>query len=227
MTLWGYWRSSATWRVRIALAWKQVPYDYRPVNISEGHGEQRTSAHVSRNPIGQVPVLEMGVDEAAPVPGLLGPYYMGQSLAILEYLEERFPDPPLLPSHPWLRARSRQMAEIINAGIQPYHNAPSVFGTLQNTVHGDAQAWAQTFIIRGLVAIEETAAATAGKFLVGDQPSFADACLVPQLYSARRFQVDLAALPISRLLRVEAACNELPAFAEAHAERQPDAPGVR
>jgi maleylpyruvate isomerase len=141
-------------------------------------------------------------------------------MAILEYLEERWPEPPLLPRDPWRRARARQLAEIVNSGMQPFQNSPGVLGYVKDVLHGDERAWVQHHHARGLVALETTAAETAGKFLVGDEVTFADVFLVPQLYGCRRFGVDLA--PYPTLLRVEAACVALPAFAAAQPDRQPD-----
>jgi maleylpyruvate isomerase len=162
-----------------------------------------------------VPVLEVDVPGGPP-------QRIAQSLAIIEYLEERVPAPPLLPQDPWLRARVRMLAEIVNAGIQPLQNAPAVLGYVKETLHGDEQAWARHFIGRGLLALERSCADTAATFLVGEQPTLADVCLVPQLHSARRFGVELGALPT--LLRVEAACEAIPAFIASRPERQPDAP---
>jgi maleylpyruvate isomerase len=118
-----------------------------------------------------------------------------------------------------LRARARALAEIVNAGIQPYQNVPALKKV--KALGGDEKVWAQAFVTDGLTAFEQLASATAGHFCVGDRPSIADCCLIPQLYSARRFGVDPA--PWRTLLRIEAACNELPAFAAAHPDRQPDA----
>jgi maleylpyruvate isomerase len=208
--LYSYWRSSASWRARIALGWKGVAFEYRAVHLG---GEQHADEYAARNPMQQVPTLEW--DEGGTVRRI------SQSMAILEYLEETIPEPPLLPREPWLRARARQLAEIVNSGVQPFQNTPSL-GYVKDTLGGDEKAWARHFIARGLAALERSAAETAGKFLVGDAPSFADVCLVPQLYGARRFGVDFAPLPL--LVRVEAACNTLPAFANAQPDRQPDTP---
>src|SRR5262245_27926266 len=142
-------------------------------------------------------------------------------MAILEYLEERHPVPPLLPFDPWLRARARQLAEMVNAGIQPYQNT-SVLKFVKETLGADETAFMRHFMSRGLLALERTAAETAGTFLVGHAPSFADVCLVPQLGAARRFGVDLG--PVPNLVRIDTACATLPAFAAAHPDRQPDAP---
>jgi maleylpyruvate isomerase len=214
MKLYSYWRSSASWRVRIALAWKGIPYEYRSVNLVRDGGEQYGAIYVAEvNPLSQVPVLEL--DGEGP------PRRIAQSLAIIEYLEERFPEPALLPTEPWLRARARQLAEITNAGIQPFQNTPTL-SHVRDVMRGDLKAWLRHFLDRGLRALERTARETAGTFLVGGSPTVADVCLVPQLYSARRFDVPLD--PFPTLLRVESACNALPPFASAHPDRQPDAP---
>jgi maleylpyruvate isomerase len=209
MRLYSYWRSSASWRVRIALAYKGIAYEYVPVHLARG--EQYASSYAELNPISQVPVLEL---DGAPVQRL------AQSIAILEYLEERHPDPPLLPVEPYRRARARQLAELVNAGTQPFQNTPTI-SYVRDVLHGDDRAFVQHFIARGLAAVERSARETAGTFLVGAQPTFADVCLIPQLYSARRFHVPLG--PYPTLLRVEAACNAIPAFEVSHPERQPDA----
>ena len=204
----GYWRSSATWRVRIALCTKQIAFDYLPVHLARGGGEQRHAAHLARNPIGQIPVLEL--DDGR---------YLAQSLAIIEYLEETVPTPPLLPADPWLRARARMIAEMVNSGIQPLQN----LSTLREVkaLDGDEGKWAQTFIAQGLQALAAAIEPTAGAFCVGDAPTLADLCLVPQLYNARRFGADVA--PFPRLLAIESACASLPAFEAARPERQADA----
>jgi len=149
---------------------------------------------------------------------------IAQSMAILGYLEDRFPTPPLLPAEPWLRARARQLAEMVNAGIQPFQNL-SLLKRLGERGVADPQAdIARHFNTRGLGALEALAGETAGRFLIGDAPTIADVYLVPQLYGGRRFGVDVAAFPT--LLRVETACAALPAFAAARPEVQPDAPAV-
>jgi maleylpyruvate isomerase len=210
MKLYGYWRSSATWRVRIALACKGIAHDYQPVHLLEG--QQHSDAHRAANPMQQVPVLELEHD------GRL--VRLSQSLAILEYLEERFPEPALLPADPILRANVRQLAEMVNSGIQPLQNL-SLTQYLRDTMHADERPFVQHWVGRGMAALEAAVAESAGRYAVGDAVTFADCCLVPQLYAARRFKVDVASFPT--LLRIEAACMELPAFQRAHADRQPDA----
>jgi maleylpyruvate isomerase len=211
MKLYNYWRSSASWRVRIALKHKGLSYDYVPVQIVDK--EQNLPAYRTRNPMQQVPTLEIDDGDKT--------LFIGQSLAIIEYLEERFPSPRLYPAERGARARARQMAELVNAGIQPFQNLP-VLGYVKDELSGDDKAFARRFNTRGLEALEALATSSAGRFLVGDEPTIADVCAIPQLYSARRFGVTLDAFPT--LLRVEAACNELAAFAAAHPDRQPDAP---
>lgn len=207
MKLYGYWRSSASWRVRIALNLKGLAYEYVPVHLLREGGEQHAEAHRSRNPMRQVPVLELEGRQ------------LGQSMAILEFLEERHPSPALLPADPFARARVRQLAETINSGIQPLQNL-SVLQHVKAT-GGDEKAWAVHWITRGMDALEAMARESAGRFLFGDQVTFADVCLVPQLYATRRFPIDVERFPT--LLRIEKACAELPAFQAAHADRQPDA----
>lgn len=212
MKLYNYWRSSASWRVRIALEVKGIAYEYVPVHLLEGGGQQHGEAHRSRNPMRQVPVLE--VEEGGVV------HHLGQSLAICEWLEERFPEPALLPKDSFARAMARQIAESINSGIQPLQN----LGVQQHVkaIGADEKAWATHWITRGLEAVETLVARSAGRYCVGDQVTIADACLVPQLYAARRFAtVDAERYP--SLVRIESALAELPAFRRAHADAQPDA----
>ncbi len=209
MKLYNYWRSSASWRVRIGLHWKALPFEYVAVNLA---GEQNEPAHLARNAIGQVPVLEL--DE--------GPIrYLGQSLAILEYLEETHPEPPLLPRAPILRARARQLAELINSGIQPMQN-PRLLNLIKRDHGGDERALARGYIERGLQAFVALLPETAGRFCVGDAVSFADVCLVPQLNAARRFGVTLDG-ELAPLVAIESRLEVLPAFQQAAASAQPDA----
>lgn len=209
LTFYGYWRSSCSWRVRIALALKQVPHTFTAVNLLAG--EQHQPAWGAKSPTNQVPLFEL--EEHGETRRL------GQSLAMIDWLDSRFPTPLLTPREPFARAKALQLAEIVNSSIQPLQNL--IILSKIDALGGERTKWAAEFNRRGLSALEREAAETAGRFLVGHEVTIADLCLVPQLYSARRYGVDVSAYP--RLLRIEAACNELPAFQAAHADRQPDA----
>jgi maleylpyruvate isomerase len=213
IALHNFWRSSASYRVRIGLGLKQLPYEYVAVNIVGG--AQFADAYRAANPMAQVPTLEITEDDGTTVT-------LTQSLAILEYLDERWPEPALMPRGAWLRARTRTLAEIVNAGIQPHHNTTPLKRI--KALGGDEASWARPFVADGLAAFARAAAETAGAFCVGDSPTIADCCLVPQLMAARRFKVDLAGDPqLAQLLEIEARCKALPGFAAAAPDRQPDA----
>ena len=208
-----YFRSSASFRVRIALGLKGLPYDYVPVHLNRQGGEQFSARFLELNPEGLVPVLE---DD-----GL----FVNQSLAIMEYLEERYPAPPLLPAGLADRAYVRGLCSHIACDIHPLNNL-RVLKYLTGRLGASEAAkseWISTWITTGLAAIERevTRHAKAGTFCFGDRPGFADACLVPQIFSARRFNVDMS--PYPTLLRIDAACMELPAFVDAAPGVQPDA----
>jgi len=207
MRLFGYWRSSSSWRVRIALAYKNLAFELVPIHLLRHGGEQNEPAFRDRNLMSQVPVLELSTS-----------WRLTQSMAILEYLEEAHPHPPLLPSDVVGRARARQLAEIVNSGIQPLQNL-KVQQTLRDA-GVDPAPLVRGFVATGLAAIEDIARSTAGRFLVGDQLTIADVYLVPQLFAARRVGLDL--LPFPTLLRIESTCEALPAFAAAHPSAQPD-----
>jgi maleylpyruvate isomerase len=212
MILHGYYRSSAAWRVRVALNLKGLPAEHRSRHLRRG--EQRDEAYMRLNPQGLVPALEL---ENGAV--------LTQSLAICEYLDETHPDPPLLPREPLERARVRAFAQAIACDIHPVQNLKVLnrLGTLG--LDQDARnTWAREVIAEGFSACEALLAADGdrgGPFCFGSAPSLADLCLVPQLYNARRFGVDLSTVP--RLLEAESACAELPAFQAAAPDRQPDA----
>jgi maleylpyruvate isomerase len=232
LVLYNYWRSSASYRVRIGLGLKQLAFEYVAVNLlrRDQHGE----AYRAKNPMAQVPVLEIFDHEpAAGSAGELGhgsgpaagqaaraPIALTQSLAILEYLDERWPDPPLLPRDPYLRARARGLAELINAGIQPMQNTGTI-GRIK-ALGVDELAWVRPAIADGLAAFARSIADTAGAFCVGDSPTLADCCLVPQLVAVRRYRVELDPV-CQRLFEIEARCLALTAFANAQPDRQPDA----
>jgi maleylpyruvate isomerase len=213
LRLYGYWRSSSTWRVRLGLGLKGVAYAHEGVNLLAG--EQFSEAHRARSPMSMIPVLEVEDGERT--------LRLVQSMAILEWLDETHPEPPLLPGDPAGRARVRALAEHVNSSIQPLQNA-SVLKLLRERLgKGGDTSWAAHWIGRGLEALERAVNdGGAGRFCHGDRPSLADVYLVPQLYNARRFAVDVEPFPTLR--RIEEACAALPAFQTAHPDHQPDAP---
>jgi maleylpyruvate isomerase len=208
MKLHGYFRSSASYRVRIALNLKGLSADHLPHHLRKG--EQRDPAYLAINPQGLVPTLQ---DDRA---------IITQSLAIIEWLEETHPEPPLLPSDPLRRAHVRAFAMALACDTHPVQNLKVLarlrqLGLPEEQVTGWA-AWANR---EGLAACEALVADESGPFCFGAAPTMADLCLVPQLANARRFGVDVAAFP--RLLKAEAAAKNLKAFADAAPERQADA----
>lgn len=211
VTLYGYWRSSSAWRVRIALGFKDVAYKNVPVHLLEDGGKQHTDAYREKNPMRQVPLVE--IEDGAET------LRIAQSMAIVEYFEQRVPEPALIPHEPFLAAKARQMAEIVNAGIQPIQNL-RVLQAIEE-LGGSKKEWGRRWITAGFEALEAEARPLANRYMIGDRVSIADIFLVPQLYNARRFGVDL--VPFPTLTRVERACNELPPFAAAHPDKQPDA----
>ena len=221
LKLYHYWRSSASWRVRFAFAAKGIQVDLIPLNLLLGESE--TPEHLKRNPLGHVPVLEV-TDQSGPDAGK--PRYLAESLAIIEWAEEIYPTNPLLPADSWLRARVRQLAEIINAGTQPLTNLgvasfhPSYPGSgqpSQSSAPAQEKAWNQHWMHRGLEAYEMIVRETAGKFSVGDTLTMADICLVPQCYSAGRFDVSLQSFPT--LARINEQVLKLESCQAAHPDR--------
>ncbi|QSQ13022.1 maleylacetoacetate isomerase [Myxococcus landrumensis] len=213
LRLHSYWRSSASWRVRLGLNLKGLPYEYAAVHLLKDGGQQNSAEYRAVNPMRTVPTLEWTEADGTEL-------RLSQSIAILEFLEERVPSPALLPKDAYLRARVRMVAEAVNSGMQPLQNL-AVLQRIKSELNGDEKAWAAHWNVRGLEALESLVKPTAGRYCVGDAVTLADVCLVPQLYGARRFAVDVS--PYPTLLRIEAACMELPAFQAAHADRQPDA----
>lgn len=209
MKLHGYFRSSAAWRVRIALNLKRL--DVEHVSHHLRHGGQRDPAYLALNPQGLVPTLEL--DDGT---------VLTQSLAIIEWLDETRPEPALLPKAPLQRARVRAFAQAIACDTHPVQNL-KVLNRLRELRHDGAVAlaWAANVNVDGLSACEQLAANTPGPFCFGTVPSLADICLVPQLGNARRFKVDVNNFP--RLLQAEAAAMELAAFRDATPDRQADA----
>jgi maleylpyruvate isomerase len=208
MKLHGYFRSSASYRVRIALNLKGLGAEHLPHHLRKG--EQRDPSYLAINPQGLVPTLQDGDT------------IITQSLAIIEWLEETYPRPPLLLGDPLRRAHVRAFAQVLACDTHPVQNLKVLarlreLGLPEEQVTGWA-AWANR---EGLSACEALIANEPGPFCFGDVPTIADLCLVPQLANARRFGVDVAAFP--RLLKAEAAAKNLKAFADAAPERQPDA----
>jgi maleylpyruvate isomerase len=207
-----YWRSSASYRVRIALGLKQLAWTYKSVHLVKDGGQQKSAAFRSLNPMAQVPTLEIIENDGSRK-------LLSQSLPIIEYLDERFPDIKLSPADPYLRARCRELAEIVNSGIQPLQNLTTTRRVTD--LGGDEKAWVKHFMAPGLKAFADAAADIAGDFAVGNSPSIADLALQPQLFSAHRFGVDFSDLPL--LVALEQRYASIPAFADAHPDKQPDA----
>ncbi len=211
--LYSYWRSSSSFRVRAALELKGLPYELHPVHLLENGGRQFEPAYRDLNPMAEVPTL------VAPSNGLV----LAQSVAIFEYLEECHPTPALLPSEPRARALVRQLVEVINGGIQPVSNLKVLkyLGATFGTTQPDHERWANYWITRGFEGLEPLVSRTAGIHAYGDTVTFADCAIIPQIYNARRFKVDLTSFPtLSRLWKTAMA---LPEFQRAAPESQPDA----
>jgi maleylacetoacetate isomerase len=210
MTLYGYWRSSASYRVRIGLALKGIAVSHVPVNLRDG--SQKQADHLARNPQGYVPVLELADGTQ-----------LTQSLAILDYLDGVYREPALLPKEAVLRARVKAAALMIAADISPIQNL-SVLKFIR-AEHGQEDAgvtqWAAHWIVQGFEALEALAETSDTDYLLTDTPSLFECCLVPQVYNARRFGVDMATF--SRLSEIDARCRALPAFQKAAPENQADA----
>ena len=204
--LYDYYRSSAAYRVRIALNLKGVDYESRQVNLLDS--EQRGDEYRALNPQGLVPMLE------------IDGHRLTQSLSIIMYLATRFPEPPLLPSDPGEAAHVRALALAIACDIHPLNNLRVLKYLKSELGHSqeDADRWYAHWISEGLPALEAMAAPAAGAFLFGDQPTIADICLVPQLFNARRFNVPFDDYPT--LLRADENANKLEAFTAAHPDRQ-------
>ena len=209
MILHGYWRSGASYRVRIALALKGIGYDLAAHDLRTG--EQKAADYLALNPQGMVPALQTG-DRV-----------LIQSPAILEWLEETHPSPPLLPSGADDRAAVRAMCALIGCDIHPLNNL-RVLKALRADFAADqaaVNAWAAAWIATGFDALQALVDRHGADWCFGDAPTLADCYMIPQLYSARRFDMDLS--PWTHLLAVEARAQAHPAFEAAHPDRQPDA----
>jgi maleylpyruvate isomerase len=208
--LYGYFRSSAAYRVRIALNLKGVPHEHAFVHLLRDGGGQKAPDYLARNPQGLVPALELD-----------GGQTLIQSLAIIEYLDEVHPEPPLMPGDAVARAQVRAIAQAVACDIHPLNNL-RVLKYLRHDMNQPKEAvdaWYRQWIESGFAAIE-TMIGEDG-FCIGGQATLADICLIPQIFNARRYEIDLA--PYPRIARVEAVCGDIPAFADAHPDRQPDA----
>ncbi|RTZ42561.1 maleylacetoacetate isomerase [Candidimonas sp. SYP-B2681] len=215
MKLYSYFRSSAAYRVRIALNLKGIAYETIPVHLLKDGGQQLSSDYRDLNPTGLVPTL---ADED---------WSVGQSMAILEYLEETHPEPALLPADAKERARVRAIAQFIACDIHPLNNL-RVLKYLKHELGVDEDAknaWYRHWVEDGMAALEAMLGhhPATGRYCHGDQPTFADLCLVPQVANARRMNCSLDAMPI--IVRIDAACAELDAFQQAAPASQPDYEG--
>jgi maleylpyruvate isomerase len=205
----GYWRSGTSYRVRIALELKGLAYEYVGHDLRKG--DQRSQSYLELNPQGLVPALEVE-------PGVLT-----QSPAILEWIEERWPEPPLLPPEVFARAEVRAMAAMVACDIHPLNNL-RVLKALKHDLGADdakISAWTARWITSGFDALERAIERHGQGWAWDDAPTLADCCLIPQVYSARRFEVDLT--PYPRIVAIEARAAEHAAFQAAHPDRQPDA----
>ncbi|HET7395272.1 MAG TPA: maleylacetoacetate isomerase [Gammaproteobacteria bacterium] len=213
MEFYTYFRSSAAYRVRIALNLKGLQADYRYVHLVKDGGQHHKPEYLKLNPQGLVPAL---VDDGQ---------VLTQSLAIIEYLDETHPEPSLLPKDAAGRARVRALAQIVACEIHPVNNLRILkylekeFGVDEN----GRRKWYRHWVIEGFTALEKSLAAnpSTGRFCHGDQPTLADLCLVPQVFNARRFEVDMESFPTIK--RIDDECLKLEAFSMAAPERQPDA----
>jgi maleylacetoacetate isomerase len=208
--LYSYFRSSAAYRVRIALNLKDLPYDMIPVHLTKDGGRHRTPEFRAVNPQMRVPALELDSGEV-----------LTQSLAIIEYLDELQPQPPLLPAAAVSRAKVRAIAQMVACDIHPLNNlvALQYLKRSLKQEQPEIDAWYRHWVIEGFTAIEAMIAP--GRYACGAQVTLADICLVPQVFNARRFKVALEDFP--KIAAVEAACLQLPAFDKARPERQADA----
>lgn len=216
LKLYGYWRSSAAYRVRIVLHLKSLPFETHAVHLVKDGGQQHSKTFADLNPQQLVPVL---VD---------GRRTIRQSLAIIEYLDEKFPSTPMLPAGARERARARALADLLACDVHPLANL-RVLQYLEREFAATEQQrgeWVRHWIRLGFEALEELLAGhpDTGAFCQGDNPGLADACLVPQVYNATRWKLPLDGYPTIR--RIHEACEALDAFQRAAPEQQPDAPAM-
>ncbi len=213
LQLFSYFRSSCSYRVRIALAYKDLAFTYQPIHLVRDGGEHLTPEYRQLNPQGEVPFLKHGS------------FGLSQSMAIIEYLDEVHPKPPLFGGDAEQRARIRRLCEVVNAGIQPLQNLKTLQYLVREFGLSDEQKtkWAQHWISSGLQALEKLLTQTHGRYCVGEEISAADCFLIPQVYNARRFAVAMEPFPL--INQIYGHCTALPCFVAAHPDRQPDTPG--
>lgn len=216
LTLYSYWRSSAAYRVRIGLNLKGLEYGIVPVHLVKGGGQQHADSYRQMNPQELVPTLCHGQRQ------------LTQSLAILEYLDEVWPEPSLLPATARERQRARELALLVACDIHPLNNLRVLqyFDREWNVPQPERDNWVQHWIKTGFTAMEVMLAGhpSTGEFCEGNAPTIADCCLIPQVYNARRYGIDMGAYPT--ITRIETHCLTLPAFDAARPEQQPDAPAT-
>lgn len=205
ISLYSYWRSSCSWRVRTVLDYKNLDYTTIPIHLLQQNNV--APEYLEKNPLGQVPTL------------IYNNFSLTQSLAIIYYLESKHPEPSLLPQSLEDRARVWEICEIINSGIQPLQNLPIL--DLAEKAGMTKKEWAQKVISEGLHSIEQLISNTAGNFCLGDSVTLADVLLIPQVYNAKRFEVDLTSLP--NISRINDYCLGLSYFQKSHPSSQPDA----
>lgn len=210
LKLYNYFRSSASYRVRIALHWKGLEFEYVPVHLVKNGGEQTSVDYRKLNPMAHVPTL------------VHGDYALPESMAILLYLERLYPQKPLFPKDEKAYGRTIQLCEIVNSGIQPYQNlkVTNDFEKAMGWSKDQSQEWARKWVVPGLKNLETVLEKSAGQHAVGDEVTAADAFIIPQLFSSRRFKVDTTQFPI--LTRIEKNVLELEPFKKAHPEAQMD-----
>ncbi|MBX3020299.1 MAG: maleylacetoacetate isomerase [Bdellovibrionales bacterium] len=210
LKLYSYFRSSASYRVRIALHWKQLDFEYMPVHLVKDGGQQHSEAYRRINPMGHVPALDHDG------------FVVAESVAIIQYLDAIFPQHRLFPADPQAAATVTQLVEVINSGIQPLQNlkvAKALEGEFGLTT-ADSQRWIVRWIEDGFRNLERLLERTSGTYSFGGEISAADAFLVPQCFAARRFGVQLENFPV--IARIEANATRLEAFKKAHPSAQPD-----
>jgi len=208
--LYNYFRSSASYRVRIGLNYKQIPYEYISVHLVKNGGEQNQAAYLSINPMAHVPALDHNG------------FVIAESMAILDYLDQVTPEHPLFPKKPHDRARVMQICEVINSGIQPLQNLKVLQYLEKDLGHAkpESDKWVQHWVEKGFASLEKILVNTSGSYCFGGEFTAADCFLLPQCFAARRFGVQIEKFP--HISRVETNGLKLPAVQAAHPEKQPD-----